>query len=63
MGSMSIFHWLLVFLVFSLFFGTERLARMGKDWGTAVRRFKEGFNEGSDSAQAEKTSSVDKDHH
>lgn len=42
MGSLSIWHWLIVLLVVALVFGTKKLRGAGKDLGEAVRGFKEG---------------------
>jgi sec-independent protein translocase protein TatA len=36
MGSMSIWHWLIVLLVVVLLFGTKKLGNMGSDVGKAV---------------------------
>ena len=43
MGSLSIWHWLIVLLVVVLIFGTKKLRNMGQDLGGAVRGFKEGM--------------------
>lgn len=43
MGSLSIFHWLIVLLIVVLVFGTKKLPNIGKDLGGAVRGFKEGM--------------------
>ena len=43
MGSLSIFHWLIVLLIVVLVFGTKKLPNIGKDLGNAVRGFKEGM--------------------
>lgn len=48
MGSLSIWHWLIVLLVIILVFGTAKLKNMGKDLGGAIKGFKEGMKEGSD---------------
>jgi sec-independent protein translocase protein TatA len=47
MGSLSIWHWLIVLLVIILIFGTSKLKNMGKDLGGAIKGFKEGMREGS----------------
>ncbi len=47
MGSLSIWHWLIVLLVIVLIFGTSKLKNMGKDLGGAIKGFKEGMREGS----------------
>ena len=43
MGSLSIWHWLIVLLVVVLVFGTKKLRNMGSDLGGAVKGFKEGM--------------------
>jgi sec-independent protein translocase protein TatA len=48
MGSLSIWHWLIVLLVIILVFGTAKLKNMGKDLGGAIKGFKEGMKEGAD---------------
>jgi sec-independent protein translocase protein TatA len=42
MGSMSIWHWLIVLVVVMLVFGTKKLGNIGSDLGKAVKGFKEG---------------------
>ncbi|WP_426192280.1 Sec-independent protein translocase subunit TatA [Massilia sp. DWR3-1-1] len=42
MGSMSIWHWVIVLLVVVLLFGTKKLGNMGADVGKAVKGFKDG---------------------
>jgi len=48
MGSLSIFHWLIVLLIVVLVFGTKKLPNIGKDLGNAVRGFKEGMKSEQD---------------
>lgn len=43
MGSLSIWHWLIVLVVVVLVFGTKKLGNVGKDVGSAVKGFKEGM--------------------
>ncbi|OHX12496.1 Sec-independent protein translocase subunit TatA [Chromobacterium sphagni] len=50
MGSLSIWHWLIVLLIVVLVFGTKKLPNIGKDLGNAVKGFKEGMNEGGKGA-------------
>ena len=50
MGSLSIWHWLIVLVIVMLIFGTKKLRNMGADLGGAVRGFKDGMREGSDKA-------------
>ncbi len=63
MGSLSIWHWLIVLLVVMLIFGTKKLRNIGSDLGGAVKDFKKGmrdddepekqFNESSHNIPAE----------
>lgn len=53
MGSMSIWHWLIVLVIIMLVFGTKKLRNIGTDLGGAVKGFKEGVKEGT--AGTEKT--------
>jgi sec-independent protein translocase protein TatA len=63
MGSLSIWHWLIVLVIIMLVFGTKKLRNIGSDLGGAVKGFKEGVKDGSESAaadsQASKTIDVD----
>lgn len=43
MGSLSIWHWLIVLLVVIMIFGTKKLRNLGSDLGGAVKGFKEGM--------------------
>jgi len=47
MGSLSIWHWLIVLVIVMLVFGTKKLKNIGADLGGAVKGFKEGVKEGS----------------
>jgi len=51
MGSLSIWHWLIVLLVIVLIFGTKKLRNIGSDLGGAVKGFKEGMRTGDDAAK------------
>jgi sec-independent protein translocase protein TatA len=44
MGSISIWHWLIVALIVSLVFGTRKLRTAGGDLGAAIRGFKDAVN-------------------
>lgn len=55
MGSMSIWHWLIVLLVVVLVFGTKKLRNIGQDLGGAVRGFKEGMGAANAEADAGKS--------
>lgn len=50
MGTMSIWHWLIVLVIILLVFGTKKLRNIGTDLGGAVRGFKEGVREGTEKA-------------
>lgn len=57
MGSFSIWHWLIVLVIILLVFGTKKLRNIGTDLGGAVKGFKDGVKEGSESASAEANAS------
>jgi sec-independent protein translocase protein TatA len=49
MGSLSIWHWLIVLLVvFVLFGGSSKLKNVGSDLASAIKGFKEGMKDGGD---------------
>jgi sec-independent protein translocase protein TatA len=52
MGSLSIWHWLIVLVVVVLIFGTKKLRNLGTDLGGAVKGFKDGMKseDGKDAA-------------
>lgn len=52
MGSLSIWHWLIVLLVVVLVFGTKKLKNIGSDLGGAVKGFKDGMKDGASSDDA-----------
>ena len=43
MGSLSIWHWLIVLVIVMLVFGTKKLGNVGEDLGKAVKGFKDGI--------------------
>ena len=47
MGTLSIWHWLIVLLVVVMIFGTKKLKNMGSDLGGAVKGFKDGMKDGA----------------
>jgi sec-independent protein translocase protein TatA len=47
MGSLSIWHWLIVLLIVVMVFGTKKLKNMGSDLGGAVKGFKDGMKDGA----------------
>ena len=52
MGSLSIWHWLIVLLVVVMIFGTKKLKNMVSDLGGAVTGFKDGMKDGSSEASS-----------
>lgn len=50
MGSLSIWHWLIVLLVVVLVFGTKKLRNLGSDLGGAIKGFKEGIKSDEDAS-------------
>lgn len=50
MGSLSIWHWLIVLVIIMMVFGTKKLRNMGSDLGGAVKGFKDGIKEGASEA-------------
>ncbi|HVJ76093.1 MAG TPA: Sec-independent protein translocase subunit TatA [Casimicrobiaceae bacterium] len=59
MGSLSIWHWLIVLLVVVLIFGTKKLRNIGQDLGGAVKGFKEGVKGAGDEADAAKAAGAE----
>jgi len=56
MGSLSIWHWLIVLVIVMLVFGTKKLGNIGSDLGKAVKGFKDGVRgEEEKAAGADKT--------
>lgn len=53
MGSLSIWHWLIVLVIIVLVFGTKKLRNVGQDLGGAVKGFKDGMKEGTAEKSAE----------
>ena len=52
MGTMSIWHWLIVLVIIMLVFGTKKLRNIGSDLGSAVKGFKDGMREGQEDKPA-----------
>lgn len=52
MGSLSVWHWLIVLLIVALVFGTKKLRNIGSDLGGAVKGFKEGMREAESDPEA-----------
>jgi sec-independent protein translocase protein TatA len=51
MGSLNIWHWLIVLAIISLVFGTSKLRNLGSDIGFAVKGFKQGVKEAESIAE------------
>ena len=51
MGTLSIWHWLIVLVIVLLVFGTKKLRNIGSDLGGAVKGFKDGMKEGETAAE------------
>ena len=45
MGSLSLWHWVIVLVIVVLVFGTKKLRNIGEDLGNGVRGFREGLKE------------------
>ena len=55
MGSLSIWHWLIVLVLVALVFGTKKLRTIGGDLGGVVKGFKEGIKEAEGPASNERS--------
>ena len=63
MGSLSIWHWLLVLGIVMLVFGTGKLRTLGTDLGGALRGFKQAVNEGAAAPGAASSAISDQRNH
>ena len=54
MGSLSIWHWLIVLAVVVLVFGTSKLRNLGGDVGAALKNFKSAMRDGEQGAAPKK---------
>ncbi|WP_321953642.1 Sec-independent protein translocase subunit TatA [Paraburkholderia bannensis] len=59
MGSLSIWHWIIVLVIVSLVFGTKKLRNIGGDLGGAVKGFKDGIKEANALPEAIKAEAGD----
>lgn len=55
MGSLSIWHWLIVLVIVMMVFGTKKLKNIGSDLGSAVKGFKDGMREAEPDASTAAT--------
>ena len=53
MGSMSLWHWMLVLAVVIVVFGTRRLSTLGSDLGSAIKGFRHAMREGEEEPASE----------
>jgi len=51
MGTLSIWHWLIVLAIVVVIFGTKKLRTLGGDLGAAIKNFKGAMSEGEADAQ------------
>lgn len=58
MGSMSIWHWVIVLVVVMLIFGTKKISNIGGDLGKAVKGFKDGVKGEEDKANPNASSTT-----
>ncbi|MBM4195724.1 MAG: Sec-independent protein translocase subunit TatA [Gammaproteobacteria bacterium] len=61
MGSLSIWHWLIVLLIAVLIFGTKRLGSIGTDLGSAVKGFRKAMNDDEEEPKKLKQQEADAD--
>jgi sec-independent protein translocase protein TatA len=61
MGSLSIWHWLIVLVVVMLVFGTKKLGNIGSDLGKAVRGFKDGVKGEEEKSAPHEKATIDVD--
>ncbi|KGF30576.1 MULTISPECIES: Sec-independent protein translocase subunit TatA [Oligella] len=59
MGSLSIWHWLIVLVVVALVFGTKKLRNVGEDLGTAVKGFKKGLGDAEEESTVTKKAAAE----
>jgi sec-independent protein translocase protein TatA len=56
MGSLSIWHWVVVAVIVIAVFGTKKFRNIGSDLGSGIKGFKDGLKEGSADDKAKTTS-------
>lgn len=54
MGFDSIWHWLLLFVIVLLIFGTKKIGNIGPDLGNAIRGFKKAMQGDEDEKEKDK---------
>ncbi len=60
MGSMSIWHWVIVGLVVLVLFGRGRISEMMGDFGKGIKAFRKGLSEEEAAAQSQASSQASK---
>lgn len=55
MGSMSIWHWLVVLLVIVLLFGAKKIPELAKGLGSGIKTFKKELEDEDDKKQEQNT--------
>ncbi|MEP7155857.1 MAG: Sec-independent protein translocase subunit TatA [Betaproteobacteria bacterium] len=58
MGSVSIWHWLVVLVIVLVIFGTKKLRNIGSDLGGAVKGFKDGMKSDGEGESLKKPDQV-----
>lgn len=61
MGSLSIWHWLIVLGIVILVFGTKKLSSLGSDVGAGIRNFKKAMNDGEKEENAKQLNHLEQD--
>jgi sec-independent protein translocase protein TatA len=51
MGTLSIWHWLIVLAIVVLIFGTKKLRTLGGDLGAAIKNFKGAMKDENEALQ------------
>ena len=57
MGTLSIWHWLIVLAIVVLIFGTKKLRNLGGDVGGAIKNFKTAMKDGEGDVASTKAES------
>ncbi len=53
MGSLSIWHWLIILLAIVLLFGSGKIKNLFGEFGKGITAFKKGLKEGDDDVKAD----------
>jgi len=63
MGSLSIWHWMIVLAIVLVVFGTKKLRGAGGDLGGSIREFQKALKSGEAEAQATTAAQTDEENH